>query len=134
MFHNFQSNLFLFHRNKLLTTKGDDIKTCSPQQLKENICKAFTAGYFFQLGKRRPKYAFEKLSSSGEQKNVFLHPSGSLFRKKPVPEWIIFHEVMETTKAYMIGAIVTKPQWVREYSPEFFSKIQTKYPLHNFDC
>lgn len=75
---------------------------------------------------------YDKLSSSGERKDVFLHPSGSLFNMKPLPEWIIFHEVMETSKAFMIGAVVTKPAWIKEYSPDFFKRIQAKYPSYNF--
>lgn len=122
--------IFLHYRNKLLTKKGDDILTCRPHQLAENICKAFTAGYFFQLGKRRSTYVYEKLSSTGEHKDVFLHPSSSIFKRQPLPDWIIFHEVMETSKAYVIGAVETKSQWIKEYSPEFFTKIQKNYPLH----
>lgn len=116
-------------RNKLLTPKGLDLSICKPYDLKQNICKAFTAGYFFQLAKRRSTYIYAKLNSSGEHKDVYLHPSGSLFRQKPLPDFIIFHEVMETTKAYMIGAMVTKTEWIKEYSPDFFKKIENNYIL-----
>lgn len=121
---------FFLLRNKLLTKKGDDILTCKPYELKENICKAFTAGYFNHLVKKRSTYAYEKLSSNGERKDVFLHPSSSLFKRQPLPEWIIFHEVIETSKPFMIGAVQTKPQWVREYSPDFYKKIEQNYPLY----
>lgn len=114
--------------NKLLTKKGDEISTCKPAQLRENICKAFTAGYFFQLARKRSTYAYEKLNSSGERKDVFLHPSCSLFKKQPLPEWVIFHEVMETKKAYMVGAVETKWQWIKDYSPKFFARLQKNYP------
>ncbi|KAG4070863.1 hypothetical protein HA402_011089 [Bradysia odoriphaga] len=116
--------------NRLLTKKGDEMSTCKLHQLRENICKAFTAGYFFQLARKRSTYAYEKLSSSGERKDLFLHPSSSLFKKQPLPEWVIFHEVMETSKAYMVGVVETKWQWIKEYSPAFFAQLQKNYPQY----
>lgn len=117
-------------RNKLLSSKGQDIFTCNPCDLKENICKAFTAGYFFQLGKKSPKgYSYQKLSSSGEKKDVYLHPSSGLFKQKPLPELIIFHEAMETSKAFVIGAVVIKPEWLKEYAPDFVKNIEKKYSI-----
>lgn len=100
---------------------------CEPDQLKENICKAFTAGYFYQMAKKKNEHVFEKLCSSGEKKDVFLHPHSSLFKQKPLPEYILFHDVMETLKAYVMGVCGIKPQWVEEYAPEFFCKIKEKY-------
>ncbi|KAJ6646953.1 ATP-dependent RNA helicase DHX8 [Pseudolycoriella hygida] len=116
-------------KNNLLTDNGDDIVTCGQAELRDNICKAFTSGYFANLAKKMATFAYQKLSYGATEERIYLHPSGSLFKKQPLPNLIIFHEVMKTSKPFIIGAVVTKAHWIKEYSPKFYKKLQEKFPL-----
>lgn len=116
--------IFAF-RNKLLSTDGQDLVMCEPSQLKEMICRAFSSAYFFYIGKKREKgFSYTKKGTTGEEKIILLNPTSALCQKKTLPEWIIFQEVTETTRTYASVVSATDPQWIIEYAPEFWLKIQ----------
>jgi hypothetical protein len=51
---------------------------------------------------------------------LHLHPSSILFREKP-PEWLIFHEVVETSKEFMREVTIIEPVWLYEIAPHFYN-------------
>jgi len=83
-----------------------------------NIRKAIGSGYFYNSA---------KLSKDGNYKTiknmhtVHIHPSSSLF--KDTPRWIIYHELVFTTKEYMREIIEIKPEWLQEVAPHYFKNI-----------
>lgn len=109
-----------------ISTSAQSVRGCSsnvPGNVHENIRRAFTAGFFRRVAKKKPTgHAYQILAdhnSLGE--NVYLHPSSGLFFKKP--RWVIYHEVMKTTKTFMRGVIPIDPAWIKEYAPEYASKL-----------
>lgn len=54
------------------------------------------------------------------QQPMHLHPSSILFKEKP-PEWLVFHEVVETTKEFMREVTVVEPVWLYELAPHFYN-------------
>jgi pre-mRNA-splicing factor ATP-dependent RNA helicase DHX16 len=67
----------------------------------EAICKAMTAGYFYNTS---------KLSKSGEYKTVkqshtvFIHPSSVMCKDEDPPRWLMYHELAFTTKVRNIAS------------------------------
>lgn len=53
---------------------------------------------------------------------VFIHPSSALF--EVLPEYVVYQEVVETSKLFMKGVIAIEPQWIPILVPNFctFSK------------
>lgn len=49
---------------------------------------------------------------------VYIHPSSALFNKNP--EWVIYHELVLTTKEYMREVTVVEAKWLVEAAPTFF--------------
>lgn len=49
---------------------------------------------------------------------VYIHPSSALFNRNP--EWLIYHELVLTTKEYMREVIAIEPKWLLELAPRFF--------------
>ncbi len=49
---------------------------------------------------------------------VSIHPSSALFHRQP--EWVVFHEVVQTTKEYMREVTTIDPKWLVEFAPAFF--------------
>ena len=44
-----------------------------------------------------------------ENQPVYIHPSSALFNKNP--EWVIYHELVLTTKEYMRSVMAFDPKW-----------------------
>nr|XP_007152851.1 hypothetical protein PHAVU_004G165300g [Phaseolus vulgaris]ESW24845.1 hypothetical protein PHAVU_004G165300g [Phaseolus vulgaris] len=50
-----------------------------------------------------------------------LHPSSALYGMGCTPEYVVYHELILTTKEYMQCATAVEPQWLAELGPMFFS-------------
>ncbi|XP_069817056.1 probable ATP-dependent RNA helicase DHX37 [Dendropsophus ebraccatus] len=48
---------------------------------------------------------------------VFIHPSSALFRQ--LPDFIVFQEILETTKMYMKGVSSIEPDWIPVLLPQY---------------
>ncbi|CAL8345517.1 unnamed protein product [Lota lota] len=60
---------------------------------------------------------------------VFIHPSSALFKK--LPEFVVYQEVMETTKMYMRVVSAVEPEWIPQLLPQychFGSPLETPAP------
>lgn len=79
------------------------------------IRKAIVSGFFVHAAKRDPQEGYRTLVD-GQQ--VFIHPSSSLFHVQP--EWVIYHEVVLTTKEYMREVMSIEAKWLVELAPRFF--------------
>ncbi|KAI8923135.1 P-loop containing nucleoside triphosphate hydrolase protein [Entophlyctis helioformis] len=66
--------------------------------------KCIASGFFSQAAKLQPDGTYCTVRDS---KTLLIHPNSVLFRRSP--PWIVFHEVVETTKAYMRDVIVIDP-------------------------
>uniref|UniRef100_A0AAX7VF37 Activating signal cointegrator 1 complex subunit 3 n=1 Tax=Astatotilapia calliptera TaxID=8154 RepID=A0AAX7VF37_ASTCA len=48
---------------------------------------------------------------------VFIHPNSALF--KTLPEFVVYQEVMETSKMYMRGVSAVEAEWVPQFLPQY---------------
>ena len=62
----------------------------------KRVCQAIVSGYFTNCAKRHPQEGYRTMV---EGQPVYLHPSSALFNKNP--EWVVYHELVMTTKEYM---------------------------------
>ncbi|CAL0323843.1 unnamed protein product [Lupinus luteus] len=79
------------------------------------IRKAITAGFFFHASRKDPQEGYRTLV---ENQPVYIHPSSALFQRQP--DWVIYHELVMTTKEYMREVTVIDPKWLVELAPRFF--------------
>lgn len=91
------------------------VKSCRKKY--KLVQKAFTAGFFIHAAKRQKGQTYKTLSASQE---VFVHPSSALFHKPP--QFVIYHELIMTTKEYMRNMLLIEPEWLLELAPNFFQK------------
>jgi len=47
----------------------------------------------------------------GVSEEVFIHPSSVLFSKSP-PDYIVFHEIVRTSRLYLKGLTIVNPAWL----------------------
>jgi pre-mRNA-splicing factor ATP-dependent RNA helicase DHX38/PRP16 len=52
---------------------------------------------------------------------VFLHPSSALFGLGFTPDYVVYHELVLTTKEYMRNVTAMEGEWLTMYGPMFFS-------------
>eukprot|EP00743_Colponemidia_sp_Colp-15_P007008 GILK01007563.1.p1 GENE.GILK01007563.1~~GILK01007563.1.p1 ORF type:complete len:1219 (+),score=255.03 GILK01007563.1:307-3657(+) len=82
------------------------------------VRKAICSGYFHNAG---------RLKGIGEYVNLrtgipcHLHPSSSLYGLGYTPDYIVYHELVFTTKEYMQCVTAVDPVWLAELGPMFFS-------------
>eukprot|EP00899_Mesostigma_viride_P013186 jgi/Mesvir1/21869/Mv04246-RA.1 len=81
------------------------------------IRKAICSGFFFHAARKDPQEGYKTLV---ENQPVFIHPSSALFHRQP--DYVIYHELVLTTKEYMREVIAIEPKWMVELAPRFFRK------------
>ncbi|XP_074281252.1 putative pre-mRNA-splicing factor ATP-dependent RNA helicase DEAH5 [Silene latifolia] len=79
------------------------------------IRMAICAGFFFHVAKKDPLEGYRTLI---ENQSVYIHPSSALFHRQP--EWVIYHELVMTTREYMREVTVVDPKWLVELAPRCF--------------
>mmetsp|Transcript_70916 Transcript_70916/g.208102 ORF Transcript_70916/g.208102 Transcript_70916/m.208102 type:complete len:1156 (+) Transcript_70916:169-3636(+) len=81
------------------------------------IRKCIVAGYFSNACRRDPQEGYRTLT---EHQQVYIHPSSALYQRNP--EWLIYHELVLTTKEYLRECTTLEPQWLPELAPNLFSR------------
>jgi len=82
------------------------------------VRKAVCSAYFINAAKQK---------SIGEYANLrngipcHLHPTSALYGMGFTPDYVVYHELVMTTKEYMQCVTAVEPQWLAELGPMFFS-------------
>ncbi|TYZ68337.1 hypothetical protein PybrP1_000722 [[Pythium] brassicae (nom. inval.)] len=92
-----------------------DVVSCGKNLNK--VRRAIVAGYFANTAKKDPQEGYRTMV---EGQPVYIHPSSALFNKSP--EWVLYHELVLTTKEYMRNIMTIEPKWLVELAPAFFKK------------
>ena len=50
-----------------------------------------------------------------------MHPSSALYGLGYTPDYVIYHELVFTSKEYMQCVTAVEPEWLAELGPMFFS-------------
>ena len=88
----------------------------------DTIRKAICSAYFHNAA---------KFKGIGEYVNCrsgipcHLHPTSALYGLGYTPDYIIYHELVFTTKEYMQCVTAVEPEWLAELGPSFFSIKET---------
>ena len=101
-----------------------DVVSCG--KASSRVQKAICSGFFRNAAKKDPQEGYRTLVDS---QMVSIHPSSSLFHRQP--EWVVYHEVVQTTKEYMREVTAIDPKWLVEFAPAFF-KFSDPTKLSNF--
>lgn len=83
----------------------------------DNIRKAITAGYFMQVATKRGAGKSAQYRTMDDQ-IVAPHPSTSL---DSMPEFILYHELVLTTRNYMRTCIATNPDWLWRFASAYYN-------------
>lgn len=82
------------------------------------IQKALTAGFFPNAARLQRGGDSYRTVKNGQ--TVYLHPSSTLFDVNP--KWVIYHELVLTSKEYMRSNMPLQPEWLMEVAPHYYKK------------
>jgi pre-mRNA-splicing factor ATP-dependent RNA helicase DHX16 len=82
--------------------------------------KCITAGFFYHTAKLQKNGSYRTVKNP---QTVHIHPSSGL--AKETPRWLVYFELVFTTKEYMRNVIEIRPEWLAEIAPHYYSKAET---------
>ena len=87
----------------------------------DTIAKAITAGFFYHIAKLTKTGSYRTVKNAH---TVNIHPQSVLFKSEEqqdqLPRWLLYHELVFTTKEYMRQIITVKPEWLSEIAPHYY--------------
>ncbi|XP_078610851.1 putative ATP-dependent RNA helicase DHX40 isoform X1 [Branchiostoma floridae x Branchiostoma japonicum] len=83
----------------------------------ELLRRALCDGFFNHIA-RRSATGRSFRTMDGHASTVFIHPSSVLFGEEAQLDWVIFHEVVWTSKVYMRTVCPVRYSWVQDLLPK----------------
>lgn len=90
-----------------------DIISCGKNVVR--VQKTICSGFFRNAAKKDPQEGYRTIVDS---QIVYIHPSSALFNHQP--DWVVYHELVQTTKEYMREVTSIDPRWLVEFAATFF--------------
>lgn len=82
-----------------------------------NIRKCFVSGYFYNASKLTKNGMYRTVKNAH---TVMIHPSSLLFKVQP--DWVIYHELVLTSKEFMRNVITIDAAWLLEIAPHLYKE------------
>ncbi|KAG6687002.1 hypothetical protein I3842_11G049200 [Carya illinoinensis] len=79
------------------------------------IKKAITSGFFPHSARLQKNGSYRTVK---HPQTVHIHPSSGL--AQVLPRWVVYHELVLTTKEYMRQVTELKPEWLVEIAPHYY--------------
>uniref|UniRef100_A0A7N0T1N1 RNA helicase n=1 Tax=Kalanchoe fedtschenkoi TaxID=63787 RepID=A0A7N0T1N1_KALFE len=79
------------------------------------IKKSITSGFFPHSARLQKNGSYRTVK---HPQTVHIHPSSGL--AQALPRWVIYHELVLTTKEYMRQVTELKPEWLVEIAPHYY--------------
>jgi pre-mRNA-splicing factor ATP-dependent RNA helicase DHX16 len=95
-----------------------DAPPCAEEK---NIAKALTSGFFYNIAKLEKSGNYKTIKGNAQ---VHMHPSSCLMSE--LPRWVLYHELVLTTKEFMRQVIEIDPSWLTEVAPHYYSKREVE--------
>lgn len=84
------------------------------------IQKSIASGYFPNVARLRKDGSGYQTAKTGI--TAFVHPSSTLFGTNPPPKWVLYHELVLTSKEFMRSVMPVQPEWLGEVAPHYHRK------------
>ena len=94
-----------------------EVAMSSAPHATDAIGRAVAAGYFYHAAKLQKNGSYHTAKRGA---TVHIHPSSSLFKTDPPPRWVVYHELVETSKEFMRQVITISPEWLLEVAPHYY--------------
>ncbi|CAB1348950.1 unnamed protein product [Coregonus sp. 'balchen'] len=78
--------------------------------------RCLCAGYFTNVARRSVGKVFCTMDGHGSM--VHIHPSSTLFDQEPQLDWVIFHDLLVTSRIYIRTVCPIRYDWVKDLLPK----------------
>ncbi|SCZ97689.1 BZ3500_MvSof-1268-A1-R1_Chr4-3g07374 [Microbotryum saponariae] len=95
--------------------------SCGTDHAKVRRC--LTSGYFRNCARVQPDGTYRSVR---ENALLHVHPSSVMFTRTPLTPYVIYHEVIETTKRFMRDVTSIEVEWLTELAPHYYSFKKTE--------
>jgi len=92
-----------------MSTVDDDVYS--------NVRKAITSGFFYNTASLQKSGNYKTLKNAH---TVHIYPASSLHES--LPKWVVYHELVFTTKEFMRELIEIDPKWLLEIAPHYYKQ------------
>ncbi|XP_016096386.1 probable ATP-dependent RNA helicase DHX35, partial [Sinocyclocheilus grahami] len=84
------------------------------------ILRCIVSGFFANAARMHHSGSYRTLRDDRE---LFIHPDSVLYGEKP-PKWVVFNEVVQTSKYYMRDVTAVESSWLVELAPHFYKQAK----------
>jgi len=92
-----------------------EIELTSALEDTDRVRKAVTSGFFYHTANLQKSGSYKTIKS---KQSVQIHPTSSLMQT--LPRWVLYHELVFTTKEFMRQVIEIQPSWLVEIAPHYY--------------
>jgi pre-mRNA-splicing factor ATP-dependent RNA helicase DHX16 len=89
----------------------------------DSILKAITSGFFYNIAKLGRSGEYQTIKQS---KTVYIHPSSVLAKDEERPHWVVYYELVFTSKEYMRQVAPIQPSWLIEIAPHYYKENEVE--------
>ncbi|CAO1632077.1 unnamed protein product [Parajaminaea phylloscopi] len=90
------------------------------------LLKCLTSGFFRHAARRDTRGEWRSVR---ENALLHVHPSSVLFNRNLRSEWLLYSELVQTTKSFMRDVTVIERDWLTELAPHFYQLSEAQRPL-----
>jgi len=106
----------------ILTAQKMSLVSCGADW--DKVRQAISSAYFINAARMKGIGEYENLRTAMK---CHLHPTSSLYGIGFTPDYVVYHELVLTSKEYMQCVSVVDPYWLAQQGPMFFSVKETSY-------
>lgn len=88
----------------------------------KTICKCITAGFFTQVAYLHHSGVYRQISSGTE---LAIHPESTLYTL-PQAQYVVYGELLQTTKLFMNHVTVIQREWLTELAPHYYQQTTVR--------
>ncbi|CAI9101453.1 OLC1v1038783C1 [Oldenlandia corymbosa var. corymbosa] len=100
-----------------------EIEATSNENDLQSIQKAITSGFFPNSARMLANGSYRTVK---DPQTVYMHPSSGLAEVHP--RWLVYHELVLTTKEYMRQMTQLNPEWLVEIAPHYYQLKDVEDP------
>ncbi|XP_050515877.1 pre-mRNA-splicing factor ATP-dependent RNA helicase DHX16 [Diabrotica virgifera virgifera] len=90
-----------------------------------DIRKAITSGYFYHIARFSKGGSYKTVKHN---QSVTIHPNSALFES--LPRWVLYHELVFTSKEFMRQVIEIESKWLLEVAPHYYKQKELEDPTN----
>ena len=94
-----------------------EIDLRSDSSAHEQIKKSITAGYFYHTAQLQKNGSYRTVKNP---QTVHIHPGSGM--REQLPRWVVYHELVLTSKEYMRSVTEIRSEWLVEIAPHYYDK------------